>query len=1130
MANVDGDITLSVNLKPGNVDSVADSIQTEIEDIFNKTSGKKLGAEFDNAKVRAANLYTQIQNLRDKMLEMRNLKTAFLPGTTIPTADYKRVVDKLNLVTNSATVAKNRLEALAGIKTPSTIVWESLKRVLGAVGSIAARNISIFGKLMKTLGSAAIKGATNALKSLGSAMSSMNKHTRSSNGLLEVGFKKLVQYGFGIRTVFLLVKKLRQALIDGFGSMSQYSGEFNNTVSQFVSALATLKLSFATAFAPIASVALPLLTTLANALINVMNIIGKFFAAITGKSTFIQAKQQQVDYAASLDKTGKSGGGAAKGLKKAKKAAEDYQRTIAGFDDVEILKEDKDKDSTSSGGSGGGGGGGLGNLGLNGADMFETVGIDSAIKNFADKLRSLIAKQDWTGLGTFLGQCINSIFTKAKKLISWDNLGSRITFIVTAITDTFNALVEAVDWDLIGSTFAEGINTIVKTLLLLYQGINWGNLGSKLGQGIDALFRDINWIAIGLLIRTKINGLIDLVYGLLSSIDTGRIGKDIFTGLNTAIASINFPKLGNTLALGVNKLFDFLYNAITTFDWGTTSSQLTTMLNNFISEVDWAQIGATVYELFIGILEFFRTAARNFDWAGLGKAIGDFLTGINWFDVIGQVINVINEGEFLLLSGISEIILGVLEEVVSAAVVFFTGDEGAGAIVDGFFEGIINKLSDIRNWMFTNVFDPFINAFKTAFGIASPSTVMAEQGGFIVDGLYNGITTAWETITGFFSGGVATIIGIIKKGGWKDAGETAVEKIKTNVSKKWPNVTKFFTKGSKDIQSDIKNSDWKSAGQTTVEKIQGGISGTWSTVTSTVSKGITTVKRKITTFDWKSAGKAITTGIRIGLNAIWNSEIVTNIRGKVNDIKTQFTDANAVAKWKEAGNKVVTGIKDGVTAKYSELTTKVGSLADDVKKKFTNIDWKSIGENICSGVKDGISNGWSWVTDKAKKLAEAAKTAAENALDIESPSKVFRNEIGKMIPAGLALGIEDETDSVIGAVNKMAKSITAVRMPQIDIPDINIPDIALGKILPYEMLNSNVDSVNESIKNLMDVLKYSQQQVITREELIAVLNTVLPEMLQKYVSFYIDDEQIARHANAGNSRLDYRFNPTGSRA
>ena len=62
------------------------------------------------------------------------------------------------------------------------------------------------------------------------------------------------------------------------------------------------------------------------------------------------------------------------------------------------------------------------------------------------------------------------------------------------------------------------------------------------------------------------------------------------------------------------------------------------------------------------------------------------------------------------------------------------------------------------------------------------------------------------------------------------------------------------------------------------------------------------------------------------------------------------------------------------------------------------------------------------------------------------------------------------------------------------------------------------------------MLKYSQQQVITREELIAILNTVLPEMLQKYVSFYIDDEQIARHANAGNSRLDYRFNPTGSRA
>ena len=59
------------------------------------------------------------------------------------------------------------------------------------------------------------------------------------------------------------------------------------------------------------------------------------------------------------------------------------------------------------------------------------------------------------------------------------------------------------------------------------------------------------------------------------------------------------------------------------------------------------------------------------------------------------------------------------------------------------------------------------------------------------------------------------------------------------------------------------------------------------------------------------------------------------------------------------------------------------------------------------------------------------------------------------------------------------------------------------------------------------MIKYNQSNAITREDITAVLNDVLPTMLQQYVSFYIGDEQVARHANAGNVRLDYRFNPVG---
>lgn len=1247
MANIDGDITLRVDVTPGEIDSTANEIKSKIEDLFSKSHGKTLSDDFIKAKENAAKLYDQITALQDKIkaapakapetpaykeaseaaeqykaeiesleaeiqklakeagIDLEKLpsllagfKSALESGTKVPVklvalqpigeleqkledarqkfneaesakqelldsrqaydfSAYDGLVAKLNQVNNSAFKTINELQKFSGT-SPEPTKWELFRTVLGKIGAIAKRNISILGQFFKTLGSGIINRATSALKNLGSAMSGLNRHTRSSNGLLEIGFKKLVQYGLGIRTVFLLVKKLRQALIDGFGYMTQYSGEFNNTVSQFVSALNTLKLAFATAFAPIASVALPLLTALMNALISVMNVIGKFFAAITGKSTFIQAKRQQVDYAASLDKTAKSGGKAAKGIKKADKAAKDAQKTIAGFDDVEILK-DKSKDDADTGGSGGGGGGGLGDLGkITGADMFETVGIESKIKDFANKLRDLIGAQDWTGLGIFLGQCINSVFEKARDLISWDNIGERIRFFVTAITETFNALVDTIDWDLIGSTFAEGINTIVKTLWLLVQGIDWGNLGTGIGQAIDALFRDIDWQAIALLVSSGVNMVIDSLYGFITSVDFGRIGADLTNGLDTAIATVKWGKLGKTLGKAVNNVFEFLYKAIKNFNWKGAATQLATALNNFVATIDWKKVGATVYELFIGVLEFFRTAAREFDWAGLGKAIGDFLTGINWLGVLGQVIDVIAEGEFLLITGIGGILLGALEQIISSVVTFITGDEGSGQIVAGFFEGILGKLADIRNWVATNIFDPFMDAFKSVFGIASPSTVMEEQGGFIIDGLVLGITNAWHGVTEFFSSGVSSIIELIKKSNWKESAETAVEKIRSSASKKWSTVTKFFGEGTKTVISSFKKSDWKGSGETAVNETKSGISNNWSKISrqfssgtqeviskfknsdwkgtgeesinktksgvdnkwSTLAKvfttGVTNISNHIKTYDWNSAGSQIVSKLHTGVHNNWSASIHQYFVSKITAIGEYIKGFN----WSGVGNNIVSKLKSGINDNWT-ITSYFGDKIESIKNKFNNTNWWKIGENICSGIKNGISNGWSWVTDKAKDLADATYKAAKNKLGIKSPSRVFRDGIGKMIPAGMAAGIEDNADTAINAVKKLSNSLSNT-----DMPGLEIPSIAVGKVIPYDS-GKTTNRVDTTLADVANLLKYNQEHALTREDLEAAMQAILPNLLRDYISFYIGDEQIARHANAGNVMLDRRFSTTG---
>jgi tape measure domain-containing protein len=64
------------------------------------------------------------------------------------------------------------------------------------------------------------------------------------------------------------------------------------------------------------------------------------------------------------------------------------------------------------------------------------------------------------------------------------------------------------------------------------------------------------------------------------------------------------------------------------------------------------------------------------------------------------------------------------------------------------------------------------------------------------------------------------------------------------------------------------------------------------------------------------------------------------------------------------------------------------------------------GRNLVDGFIAGMVGGIGRVAARAAELANAARTAAERALDINSPSRVFRDEIGMMVGLGMAEGID----------------------------------------------------------------------------------------------------------------------------
>ena len=83
-----------------------------------------------------------------------------------------------------------------------------------------------------------------------------------------------------------------------------------------------------------------------------------------------------------------------------------------------------------------------------------------------------------------------------------------------------------------------------------------------------------------------------------------------------------------------------------------------------------------------------------------------------------------------------------------------------------------------------------------------------------------------------------------------------------------------------------------------------------------------------------------------------------------------------------------------------------------------------IGSNIVSGIWNGISSGWDWLTGKVKSLAKSLLDGAKDALGIHSPSRLFRDLVGKMIPQGIGVGITAEMPTLQSDLKEELQGMT----------------------------------------------------------------------------------------------------------
>jgi len=108
----------------------------------------------------------------------------------------------------------------------------------------------------------------------------------------------------------------------------------------------------------------------------------------------------------------------------------------------------------------------------------------------------------------------------------------------------------------------------------------------------------------------------------------------------------------------------------------------------------------------------------------------------------------------------------------------------------------------------------------------------------------------------------------------------------------------------------------------------------------------------------------------------------------------------------QAGIKILGMLATGLIQAVPQLISKIPSIISQIKNAFTSINWGEVGSNIIKGIANGLKSAGGAIVEAAKSAAKSALNAAKDFLDIHSPSRVFRDQVGKMMALGMGIGFE----------------------------------------------------------------------------------------------------------------------------
>lgn len=459
----------------------------------------------------------------------------------------------------------------------------------------------------------------------------------------------------------------------------------------------------------------------------------------------------------------------------------------------------------------------------------------------------------------------------------------------------------------------------------------------------------------------------------------------------------------------------------------------------------WKQFTQSVADSVDGIKQAWQSMTDFFSnlWNNI------VTTAQNVWSSFGQFFSPVVQSVESVWQGLSDFFGNLWNGIVTFAQgVWSSFAQGMAPIVDA-FKNLWSALTDF----FSTLWQGIVNTAQTIWQGLLP----------IVTTVWNGIKTVVSTIMQAIADVILTI-GTAIQTVWT----TIWNAIETVAMTIWDGIKNFISLEIQGIQTVIQSvmTIIQTIWQTAWNVIETVVQTVWSIISTIVSTAINAVAgviRAVTDAikgDWSGAWNEIenvTTTIWGGITSVVSTAIngVRNVISSVmNGIKSVWSSAwNGI---KSVTSGAMSMVRSVVSGGMSAMHSVVSSMMSAVQSAFVS-GWNaarnatangiaravsaarsmtgamvSAGRDFVMGFVNGIEGAIWRVASAAARMASAAMNAAKAWFNIGSPSKVMRDQVGKWVPAGLAVGIEQNTDLVENAAKRMAEAA---------MPDIHMTDM-----------------------------------------------------------------------------------------